>query len=46
MRLDIERGRKTEINQMNGAIARYAAELDVPAPANSLITALILALQP
>ncbi len=46
MRLDIENRRITEINQMNGAIARYAAELGVPAPANALITALILALQP
>ncbi len=44
MRLDIERGRKTEINQMNGAIARYAEEAGISTPANALITALILAL--
>jgi len=41
MRLDIERGQRTEIDQMNGAIARYAQEDGVPAPANALITALI-----
>ena len=44
MRIDIERGKKTEINQMNGTIARYGLEAGIPTPANSLITALILAL--
>ncbi len=44
MRFDIDKGKKTEINQMNGAIARYGSELGIPTPANSLITALILAL--
>ena len=44
MRLDIEHGRRTEINQMNGAIARYGFEAEISTPANSLLTALILAL--
>ena len=46
MRLDIERGRKTEIEQMNGAIARYGSEAGIPTPANALLTALIKAIQP
>jgi len=41
MRLDIDRGKKTEINQMNGAIARYGLEAGIPIPANALLTALI-----
>jgi len=41
MRLDIERGRKTEIDHLNGAIAGYGSELGIQTPANSLITALI-----
>ena len=41
MRLDIERGRKTEIEQMNGAIARYGLELEIPTPTNALLTVLI-----
>ena len=41
MRLDIDRGKKTEIDQMNGAIARYAQEAKISAPVNALITALI-----
>ena len=41
MRLDIDRGKKTEIDQMNGAIARYAQEAEISAPVNALITALI-----
>ena len=41
MRLGVENGRRTEIDQMNGAIARYGSELDIPASANALISALI-----
>lgn len=44
MRKDVEASKKTEIDQMNGIIARYAAEAGISAPANSLITALISAL--
>ena len=46
MRLDIERGRKTEIDHLNGAIARYGSELGIQTPANSLITALIKSQEP
>ena len=45
MRLDVERGRRTEIMQMNGAIARYGAERGVPTPVNSLLTTLVKALE-
>lgn len=41
MRQDIEKGRRTEIMQMNGAIARYGEETGVPTPVNGLLTALI-----
>ncbi len=41
MRKDIEQGRRTEIDTMNGAIARHGFELEIPVPANALITALI-----
>jgi len=46
MRLDIERGRKTEIDHLNGAIAGYGSELGIQTPANSLITALIKSQEP
>jgi 2-dehydropantoate 2-reductase len=46
MRLDIEKGRRTEIMQMNGAIAGYGKEAGVPTPTNSILTTLILALEP
>ena len=46
MRLDVEKGRKTEIMQMNGAIAMYGKILEIPAPANGLLTALVQALEP
>jgi 2-dehydropantoate 2-reductase len=38
---DIEGGRKTEIDALNGAIARYGRELSVPTPVNETITAII-----
>lgn len=45
MRQDIEHGRKTEIEQMNGAIARYGWESGISTPANALLTALIKSLE-
>lgn len=33
--------RKTEIDALNGAIARYGAELGIPTPTNSLLTELV-----
>ena len=38
---DILKGRKTEIDFLNGYVAARAKEIDVPAPANEAITALI-----
>jgi 2-dehydropantoate 2-reductase len=41
----LERGRKTEIDALNGAVARMAADLGVAAPANATITRLIKGLE-
>ncbi len=38
---DMERGRLTEIDALNGAIARYGRELSVPTPVNETVTAII-----
>jgi len=38
---DILRGRKTEIDALNGAICQYARELGIQTPYNDLLTALI-----
>ncbi|MFY9398695.1 MAG: ketopantoate reductase family protein [Desulfomonilia bacterium] len=38
---DLERGNITEIDALNGAIARYGRELSVPTPVNAVITAVI-----
>ena len=38
---DIEARRKTEIDYLNGGIARFGAELGVPSPLNDTIAALI-----
>lgn len=40
---DLERGRRTEIEAINGAIARLGDEVDRPAPTNALLTRLIKA---
>ena len=42
---DLERGRRTEIDAINGAIVKCARECGIPAPVNSLLTALIRARQ-
>ncbi|OPZ59691.1 MAG: 2-dehydropantoate 2-reductase [Deltaproteobacteria bacterium ADurb.Bin510] len=42
---DLERGRRTEIDSLNGAIVRYGAELGLSTPVNATITALIRALE-
>ncbi len=42
---DLLNGRPTEIAHLNGAIAARAARLGVPAPANTLITALVQLLE-
>ena len=42
---DIERGKRTEIDSLNGYIARRAAELGVPAPVNQTLHALVKLLE-
>ena len=37
----MERGRTTEIDALNGAVARLAAELGIAAPSNAAVTALV-----
>jgi 2-dehydropantoate 2-reductase len=41
MQEDIERGRRTEIEALNGAVWRMGAERGVPTPANELLTRMI-----
>lgn len=43
MREDLRQGRRTEIDALNGAIARMGAEAGVPTPVNALLTRLIKA---
>jgi 2-dehydropantoate 2-reductase len=38
---DMEKGRLTEIDSLNGAIARYGREFSVPTPVNETLTAII-----
>ena len=42
---DIEAGKKTEINYLNGALVRYGTEKGVAAPVNSFLTHLVQALE-
>ncbi len=42
---DIERGRPTEIDSLNGYIARRGAELGVPTPVNQMLYALVKLLE-
>ncbi|HPO14343.1 MAG TPA: 2-dehydropantoate 2-reductase [Candidatus Hydrogenedentes bacterium] len=41
MREDFQRRRRTEIEALNGAIARYGRECGVPCPVNTLLTRLV-----
>ncbi|MDX9973681.1 MAG: ketopantoate reductase C-terminal domain-containing protein, partial [FCB group bacterium] len=41
MREDLRQRRRTEIDALNGAICRYAAEYGVPCPTNTLLTRLV-----
>ena len=45
MAQDIIRRRQTEIEHMNGAIARFGRELGIPTPVNQLVTDMILTIQ-
>jgi 2-dehydropantoate 2-reductase len=42
---DIERGKRTEVDAINGYICRRGAELGVPAPVNAVLTGLIHAIE-
>lgn len=42
---DIEKGKRTEIDYINGAISKYGEKLRVPTPMNDLITALVKGLE-
>jgi 2-dehydropantoate 2-reductase len=42
---DIQRGKRTEIDSLNGFVMRRGAELGVPTPVNSTLTALIKLLE-
>jgi 2-dehydropantoate 2-reductase len=42
---DVEAQRATEIHFLNGGIARFGRELDVPTPLNDAVTALVTALE-
>ena len=42
---DVEAGRRTEVDAINGAVARLGAEHGVPTPLNATLAALIRALQ-
>ncbi len=43
--LDIEAGRPSEVGVINGAVVREAARAGLPAPVNSALTGLVLALE-
>jgi len=40
---DLELGRRTEIDALNGCIAEYGRQLGIPVPVNEVITGLIKA---
>lgn len=42
---DMEKGRRTEIDALNGAIGAYGRQLGIPTPVNDVITAIIKGLQ-
>ena len=42
---DVEARRRTEIDYLNGGIARFGRELGVPTPLNDALTALVKALE-
>jgi 2-dehydropantoate 2-reductase len=44
--LDIEAGRISEVDVINGAVPREAAEVDMAAPVNATLTGLVKALEP
>ena len=45
MNKDIEKGRKTEINQITGEIVRRAGGIGIPVPINSALLELIRSME-
>jgi 2-dehydropantoate 2-reductase len=43
---DIEKGKRTEIDFINGAIARIGKEIGIPTPINDTLTALVKSMEP
>lgn len=43
---DIEAGRRTEVDYINGKIVEYGAQAGVPTPYNTMIRGLVKALEP
>lgn len=43
---DIEAGRRTEVDYINGKIVEYGAQAGVPTPYNAMIRGLVKALEP
>jgi 2-dehydropantoate 2-reductase len=43
---DVESGRRTEIEQINGMICKVGMAYDAPAPLNRALTAMVRALEP
>jgi 2-dehydropantoate 2-reductase len=41
MRQDLMKGRKTEIDHMNGAVARLGEQYGLPCPVNAAMTTMI-----
>jgi 2-dehydropantoate 2-reductase len=42
---DVKRQKKTEIDQINGAVVRMAASLGIASPVNEVLTALVRSLE-
>ena len=42
---DVDHGKQTEIDAINGAIVRFAQELEIPAPVNQTLTRLVQTLE-
>jgi 2-dehydropantoate 2-reductase len=42
---DIEAGKKTEIDYMNGAVVRHGQQLGIDTPVNSFLTDMVLSIE-
>jgi 2-dehydropantoate 2-reductase len=43
---DVEKGKRTEIDFINGAIARIGKGIGIPTPVNDTLTALVKSMEP